>query len=60
MRYVHKTIVEDVLEQGLHLAGASPLHQAFRGTASVGSVRCEWRGVARTLAQRESAIRFRL
>ncbi len=52
--------VEDVLERGLHLAGASPVHQAFRGTASVGSARCEWRGVARTLAQREAVIRFRL
>ena len=50
--------VEDVLEEGLHLAGASPVHQAFRGTASRGSVRCGWRGVARTQAQRESAIRF--
>ena len=52
--------VEDVLERGLRLAGASPVHQAFRGTASVGSVRCGWRGVARTLEQREAAIRFRL
>ena len=50
--------VEDVLEEGLHLAGASPVHQAFRGTASIGSVRCEWRGIARTLEQREAAIRF--
>ena len=50
--------VEDVLEKGLKLAGASPVHLAFRGTASKDSVRCEWRGVARTAAQREEAIRF--
>ena len=50
--------VEDVLEQGLRLAGASPVHIAFRGTADEGSVRCEWRGIARTLGQREAAIRF--
>ena len=50
--------VEDVLEKGLYEAGASPVHVAFRGTASGDSVRCEWRGVARTLEQREQAIRF--
>ena len=50
--------VEDVLEKGLHLAGASPVHLAIRGTARRGSVRCGWRGVARTLEQREEAIRF--
>ena len=50
--------VEDVLEKGLALAEASPVHLAFRGTAQSGSVRCEWRGVARTPAQREEAIRF--
>ena len=40
--------VEEVLEEGLHLAGASPVHLAVRGTADEGSLRCEWRGVART------------
>ena len=50
--------VEDVLEQGLKLAGASPVHIAIRGTAKAGSVRCEWRGIARTPDQREDAIRF--
>lgn len=50
--------VEDTLEQGLRLAGASPVHLAFRGTAADGSTRCEWRGIARTLGQREAAIRF--
>ena len=50
--------VEDVLDLGLRLAGASPVHIAFRGTAADDSVRCEWRGIARTPAQREAAIRF--
>ena len=50
--------VEDVLEKGLALAEVSPVHLAFRGTADDGSVRCEWRGIARTPEQREQAIRF--
>ena len=49
--------VEDVLEQGLRLAGSSPVHLAFRGTPSGSSARCEWRDVARTAAQREATIR---
>lgn len=58
--YVEKDTapVEDILESGLHEARASPVHVAFRGTASGDFVRCEWRGVARTLQQREQAIRF--
>ena len=43
--------VEDVLEQGLLLSGASPVHLAFRGTAQSDKIRCVWRGVARTLEQ---------
>ncbi len=50
--------VEDVLEKGLRLSEASPVHIAIRGTAQADSVRCEWRGVARTPTQREEAIRF--
>lgn len=50
--------VEEVLEKGLHAAGASPTHLAFRGTTSAEAVRCDWRGVAKTLDQREAAIRF--
>ena len=50
--------VEDVLEMGLTLAGASPVHLVARGTADSDSVRCEWRGIARTAAQREEAVRF--
>ena len=50
--------VEDVLEKGLFLLGASPVHIAFRGTAQENSVRCDWRGAARTMGQREEAIRF--
>ena len=50
--------VEEVLEEGFLLAGASPVHVAFRGTATAGSVRCGWRGIARTSAQREGAIRL--
>ena len=50
--------VEEVLEKGLHSVGASPVHLVLRGTGSENSVRCDWRGVARTSAQREEAIRF--
>ena len=50
--------VEDVLEMGLYAAGVTPTHIAVRGTASQGSVRCDWRGTARTAGQRENAIRF--
>ena len=50
--------VEEVLEHGLRLAGASPVHLAIRGTAAANSTRCDWRGIARTAGQREDAIRF--
>ena len=50
--------VEEVLEKGLRLAEASPVHLAVRGTGVSSSTRCDWRGIARTLAQREAAIRF--
>ncbi len=43
---------------GLYAAGVTPTHIVFRGTASEDSVRCDWRGVARTLDQRGKAIRF--
>ena len=50
--------VEELLEAGLQLAGASPVHLAIRGTPAATSVRCAWRGIARTTQQREDAIRF--
>ena len=50
--------VEDVLEKGLRLSELSPAHLAVRGTTVDSSMRCEWRGVARTAAQREAAIRL--
>ena len=50
--------IEETLEKGLRLAEASPVQIALRGTAAADSVRCDWRGVARTLDQREEAIRF--
>ena len=50
--------VEEVLEKGLRLEEASPVHIAFRGAARQDSVRCDLRGVARTPDQREAAIRF--
>ena len=50
--------VEEILEAGLRLAGASPVHIALRGTASRESVRCAWRGIARTPTQRARTIRF--
>ena len=34
------------------------MHLAVRGTTSGDSIRCDWRGIARTPEQRESAIRF--
>ena len=52
------TTVEAVLADGLALAGASPVHLAVRGTAGADTARCAWRGIARTAAQREDAIRF--
>ena len=50
--------VEEILEKGLALAEASPVHLVVRGMAREDSTRCEWRGVARTPDQREQAIRF--
>ena len=50
--------VEELLKEGLHRAGASPVHLAIRGTPAANSVRCAWRGIARTTSQREDAIRF--
>ena len=50
--------MEELLEDGLRLVGASPVHLAVRGTAAADSVRCAWRGTARTAAQREDAVRF--
>ena len=49
--------VEELLKDGLHVIGASPAHLAIRGTPAATSVRCVWRGTARTLAQRNDAIR---
>ena len=50
--------VEELLEAGLHRAGASPTHLAIRGTPATSSVRCAWRGIARTVDQRNAAVRF--
>ena len=50
--------VEDVLEKGLNLAEMSPVHLAVRATATGDSVRCTWRGIARTTDQREQTIRY--
>ena len=50
--------VEEILEAGLDLAGASPVHIALRGTAQADSVRCAWRGIARAPSQREETIRY--
>ncbi len=49
--------VEELLKDGLHVIGASPAHLAIRGTPAATSVRCAWRGTARTPAQRNDAIR---
>ena len=50
--------VEALLEDGLFLVGASPVHLAIRGTPAADSVRCSWRGSARTAEQRADAIRL--
>lgn len=50
--------MEDILEKRLAQAEASPVHLSVRGTAKSDSMRCEWRGIARTPSQREEAIRF--
>ncbi|MDE2902393.1 MAG: cadherin domain-containing protein [Chloroflexota bacterium] len=50
--------VEELLKDGLHLVGASPVHLAIQGTPAATSVRCAWRGVARTVDQRAETIRF--
>ena len=50
--------VEELLQHGLYIAGVSPTHLAIRGTPAASSVRCVWRGIARTAQQREDAIRF--
>ncbi len=49
---------EEVLENGMFAAGASPSHIALRGAARKGSVRCDWRDVARTSEQREASVRY--
>ena len=50
--------VEEMLTLGLYAAGASPVHIVFRGIPVNNSVRCAWRGTARTTPQREQAIRY--
>ena len=50
--------VEELLELGLLLTGASPVHLAVRGTTDGASIRCDWRGIARTPDQREDTLRF--
>ena len=50
--------VEEVLEKGLRLAKASPAHLAVRGSGLAYSTRCDWRGIARTTAQRNAAVRY--
>ena len=50
--------IEAVLNKGLNGLDLSPTHIVFRGTVGADSIRCEWRGVARAMTQREEAIRF--
>ena len=50
--------VEDVLEKGFRLAEISPVHIVTEGTGQQNTLRCAWRGVARTSAQRDTTIRF--
>ena len=55
-----ESTVEEILENGLlpDVFAASPTHIAFRGVASLNSVRCDWQGSALTMQAREGAIRF--
>ena len=55
---VEAPTVENLLEKGLYLSEASPAHLAIRGTPAASSVRCAWRGIARTAQQRSEVIRF--
>ena len=50
--------VEDILRDGRFATGGTPTHIAFIGTPVGASIRCDWRGAARTLQQREHEIRF--
>ena len=50
--------VEDLLQSGP--LETSPAHVAFRGTATVGSIRCAAIPIGRTVQQREESIRFLL
>ena len=50
--------VEEILEKGRWGAGVTPTHIVVRGTPGRDSVRCAWRGAARTTQQREVEIRF--
>ena len=50
--------VEDVLEKGFRSAEISPVHIVTEGTGQQNTLRCAWRGVARTSAQRDTTIRF--
>ena len=50
--------VEEILESGLRGGNASPVHIAFRGTLDTDSIRCDWRGIARTASQRNEAAGF--
>ena len=60
MRSTHTPVatVEELLEKGFRLAEASPTHIVIRATAQEDSVRCDWRGIARTREQRREALRF--
>ena len=50
--------LEEILATGLKLAEASPVHHALQATSNQNTVRCDWRGVARTADQREDALRY--
>ena len=48
---------EELIEQGLYDAGASPTHIAIAGVPATNSLRCEWHGTVMTNSQRETTIR---
>ena len=57
MSVTQEPTLEEYLEQGPRLAGHSPVHLAVRGTPIENSIRCSWRGTARTRDQRDNAVR---
>ena len=57
MSITEEPTLEEYLELGPRLAGHAPVSLAIRGTPVADSIRCSWRGTARTQTQRDNAVR---